>query len=155
MSAEVMWAGSPLSSTRPSLSTSSGTFSPLPSPRLGGVDAASASASSTASASAPSAPSDASTGLDSTAALSAARERDVLLAEEAKVRSVQSSMAACQQLTDSMLHILEQFDRKLKALEASMQPLHKGTQQLINAHKSRSTAQHILAQSHADAWQER
>ena len=72
----------------------------------------------------------------------------MLLAEEAKVRSVQASMAACQQLTDSMLAILEQFDRKLKALETSMQPLHRGTQQLINAHHSRSTAQHSTVHAH-------
>ena len=68
--------------------------------------------------------------------MSAARERDVLLLEEGKVRVVQESMVQCQQLTDTMLAILEQFDRKLRALELSMQPLHRGTVTLINAHKS-------------------
>ena len=131
MSVDVDWAASPHSSARPSLSTfSSVTSSPLPSPIHGAVDARSvAPHSHNPPAPVPS--------LAATAAMSAARERDISHVEENKVRVVQESMLQCQQLTDTMLGILEQFDRKLKALEVSMQPLHRGTVQLINAHKSR------------------
>ena len=131
MSVEVKWAGSPLSSARPSLSSNPpAPYSPLPSPMHGSKQASKAQSTSSPSSSA--VPPAAAVS----AATLAARELELLSVEEAKVRAVQESMVQCQQLTDGMLAILEQFDKKLAALETSMQPLHRGTVQLINAHKS-------------------
>jgi len=63
-------------------------------------------------------------------------ERAFYLREEQKAAQIRDSMEQCQQVTDKMLGILDAFEDKLRSLESSMLPIHKGTQALNNAHKN-------------------
>ena len=70
-----------------------------------------------------------------------------MLREEQKLRLLSSSAAQCAQLTGGMLDILAAFELKLKGLQTAMLPVHRGTEQLIQAQKSLSTLRQRAARS--------
>ena len=125
-------AQSPLSSPRPSLSSPSAA-----SASSGGFPLSPSSSSAVPSSSASSSSSSSSSLFPGSSASWSVREREYVLREERKLRGVQEAMVRCAELTEAMVDLLDALDRKLHTLEHAMLPVHRGTEGLIAAQKSR------------------